>query len=76
MGHRCEPPRRAVARFHYGDIVRFFVHNDRIGLPSGAFLRLSTEPAESLCAELPEQRPLREHQTLVVPQDSGYRFPE
>ena len=68
MGHKCRPPMQAVARFHYGDLIRVFTDKDRIGLPAGALLRLSIESTdEQACSELPEQRPLREHQTLLIP---------
>lgn len=69
---QCEPPNIGTVYFRYGDIERIFQGLERIGLPAGAHVRLSSRKDESSCGtSLPWQRPLREHETLITPDDAS-----
>ena len=67
---RCQEPFHVRVAFRLEETVRVFVDYDRIGLPAGAHVHLSIfEGPDTLVCDVPDQRPLREHQTLIVPSD-------
>ena len=68
--HMCEDGYQGRVYFRFHDVIRDFYGYDRIGLPAGAHVQLQRVPVGECEAELPHQRPLREHQQMILPQDT------
>ena len=68
---RCQDPSEVSVYFRNGNVERTFVQDERIGLPMGAYVQLSTTIRSDRCADVVIfQHPLREHQTMILPGDA------
>ena len=68
--HVCDGDYQAGVYFRNNEIIREFHGYDRIGLPVAAHVQLQRVP-NSMCEDdLPVQRPLREHQHLILAHDA------
>ena len=63
----CEGSHQGMVYFRYQDLVREFRGYERIGLPAGAHVQLHRATSDACEQQLPQQRPLREHQQLLTP---------
>lgn len=67
---RCRGPCIAQVYFRLEQTERIFTDEDRIGLPMGSFVHFSLRCLEVCDEELPAQRPVREHEMLIIAQAS------
>ncbi|CAK9069215.1 unnamed protein product [Durusdinium trenchii] len=73
LDERCQPPYEVRISYRDDYVERFFVKYERIGLPAGSFVHLSTYIRDEQCEwELPQQYPLREHQVLILASDANF----
>ena len=73
LDERCQPPFEVRISYRDDYVERSFVKYERIGLPAGSFVHLSTYIRDEHCEwELPRQYPLREHQVLIVSSDANF----
>lgn len=63
---RCRGTCTAQIYFRLEQTERIFTDEERIGMPAGPFVRFSLRCLDVCADDLPPQRPVREHETLIV----------